>query len=75
MSKVNHPRHYNSGNIETIDLIKDMGIAEAFCVGNAIKYITRYQHKGNPVEDLEKAKWYLEYTINLLKECKNEKKT
>ena len=75
MSKINHPNHYNAGSIETIDLIKDMGIAEEFCVGNAIKYITRYKYKGRPVEDLEKARWYLDYTIKLLKEAKNEQKT
>lgn len=68
MSKVNHPSHYNSGKIETIELIKDMGIAEEFCVGNAIKYISRYKHKNKPVEDLEKALWYLNYVIKLLKE-------
>jgi hypothetical protein len=75
VSKINHPQHYNSGNIETIELIKDIGIAEEFCIGNTIKYITRYKHKENPIEDLEKARWYLEYVINLLKERKNEQKT
>ena len=52
-----------------------MGIAEEFCIGNAIKYITRYKHKSNPIEDLEKAQWYLAYAINILKEIKNETKT
>ena len=75
MNKVNHPDHYNAGKIETIELIKDMGIAEEFCVGNAIKYITRYRHKDNPVEDLQKARWYIDYTIKILKARENEHTT
>ena len=68
MSKnVNHPNHYNVGSIETIDYLKELGIAEDFCIGNAIKYISRYKHKGKPLEDLEKASWYLNYVIELLK--------
>ena len=68
MEKVNHPKHYNSGAIETIEYIKSMGIAEEFCIGNAIKYISRYNSKGTPKEDLKKAVWYLEYAIGLLEE-------
>ena len=64
---VNHPNHYNVGNIETIDYLKELGVAEDFCIGNAIKYISRYKHKGKPLEDLEKASWYLSYVIELLK--------
>ena len=62
----NHPEHYNSGKIEVIDFIESLGIAEDFCIGNAIKYISRYKHKGDPVGDLKKAKWYIEYLINKL---------
>ena len=72
MSNINHPNHYNNGKIETIDFINDLGIAEEFCIGNAIKYISRYRFKDKPIEDLEKAKWYIEYTINILK--KRDKK-
>ena len=75
MSKVSHPKHYNSGNIETIDYINDLGIAEEFCIGNAIKYISRYKHKGSPIQDLKKAKWYLTYVIDILSEEINDKKT
>lgn len=57
-SKVNHPDHYNVGDIETIDYLESLGIAEDFCVGNALKYLSRYKHK-NGVEDLRKAQWYL----------------
>ncbi len=75
MNKVNHPKHYNSGKIETIEYIKDMGIAEDFCIGNALKYISRYKYKGKPIEDLEKAKWYIEYVLCLLREENNGSKT
>ena len=61
--KVNHPDHYNSGKFEVIDVIADAGYGEGFCLGNALKYILRAKHKENYVEDLKKAKWYLEYMI------------
>ncbi len=53
---VNHPAHYTSGTIETIKVIQDKMTAEmfeGFCVGNVIKYVTRYRKK-NGVEDLKK---------------------
>ena len=61
--KVNHPDHYNSGQYEVVDVIDDAGFGEGFCLGNALKYILRAKHKENYVEDLKKAKWYLEYVI------------
>lgn len=54
---VNHPAHYNVGKIEVIDAIEDWGLN--FSLGNAVKYIARADHKGKPVEDLEKARWYI----------------
>ena len=60
-SSVNHPKHYNSGTIEVIDAIEDWEMG--FCDGNVIKYVARHKHKGKPVEDLKKAKWYLERLI------------
>jgi hypothetical protein len=60
---VNHPSHYNAGSIEVIDAIEDWGWGVGFCAGNAIKYIARHQHKGMPVEDLQKARWYLDRLI------------
>lgn len=67
--KINHPIYYNSGKIETIDIISDQGWTEGFCLGNAIKYITRAGKKNafTKIEDLEKAKWYLSYYIDFLK--------
>ena len=58
---VNHPPHYKTGGIETIDFIeaKELG----YHLGNVIKYVTRAKHKGNELEDLKKAQWYLERAI------------
>lgn len=63
---VNHPSHYTSGNIETIDFIEDKGLG--FHLGNAVKYITRAGKKDptKTVEDLEKAVWYLTREIERL---------
>ena len=58
---VNHPSHYNSGNIEVIDAIEDWKLD--FNAGNVVKYVARHQHKANPVEDLKKARWYLDRLI------------
>lgn len=64
VEKVNHPSHYNQGQIEVIDYIEDIGMGEDFCAGNAIKYISRYKYKQKPLEDLQKAKWYVERLIS-----------
>ena len=54
---VNNPAHYNKGNIEVIDAIEDWDLN--FCLGNAVKYIARCNHKGNKAQDIKKAIWYL----------------
>ena len=59
--KVNHPSHYNAGNIEVIDAIEDWNLG--FSLGNAIKYIARCEHKENKIEDLKKAIWYINREI------------
>jgi hypothetical protein len=66
MSKeyVNHPDHYNSGKIECIEYIKSIGMHKHFCIANAIKYLSRCEQKDNYIQDLNKAKWYIEYLIN-----------
>lgn len=58
---VNHPTHYTShpSGVEVIAITEHMG----FCLGNAIKYILRADLKGNPIEDLQKAQWYLDREI------------
>lgn len=55
---VNHPSHYTFGSIEVIDAIEDWRLD--FHRANAVKYIARADHKGNPVQDVRKAVWYLQ---------------
>ena len=67
---VNHPSYYQ-GKIEVIDFIEDKGLG--FNLGNCIKYIARchLKHRDNPVEDLKKARWYLDREIRNM-ENRNE---
>jgi hypothetical protein len=58
---VNHPAHYKVGGIETIDFIEAKSLG--YHLGNAVKYITRADHKGNRLQDLQKAKWYIDRAI------------
>jgi len=63
---VNKPQHYNTGNIECIEAIQESMSAEAYkgyLKGNCLKYLWRYDYKGKPSEDLEKAGWYLNRLI------------
>jgi|TARA_R100000458_G_C8201515_1_gene191919 aryl-phospho-beta-D-glucosidase BglC (GH1 family) len=57
---INHPEHYTQG-IETIDYIRSWNMD--YVRGNIIKYVTRFPYKGTALQDLKKAKWYLEYLI------------
>lgn len=66
---VSHPAHYTYGSIETIDFIEDKNMN--FNRGNAVKYIVRAGHKNNEIEDLEKAKWYIEREIARLQKGKS----
>ena len=59
---VNNPDHYNTGNIECIVAIEESMSSEAYkgyLKGNCMKYLWRYGYKNKPVEDLQKAQWYL----------------
>lgn len=58
---VTHPAHYTQhpSGVECIDITKHMG----FCLGNAVKYIWRADLKGNAIEDLQKAAWYIQCEI------------
>lgn len=61
---VNHPAHYTTGKIEVIDFIEDKQLG--FHLGNVVKYIVRASNnlKGTPpLEDLKKARWYLDRYI------------
>ena len=60
------PRALQLGDIEVIDVIEDWFNGLDFCAGNVVKYVGRYKHKENPVEDLKKAKWYLDRMIEKL---------
>lgn len=79
MSRVNHPKHYQ-GKVETIDLIEAVVEgregAQAFAIGTAVKYLSRAGRKGqgdaeptidDAIEDLEKAKWYIDRAIDDLR--------
>lgn len=70
---VNHPSHYTDGNIEVIDFIEDKQLG--FCLGNAVKYISRAgkKYKDKEIEDLEKAIWYIKRRIKELKNGEQEK--
>jgi len=58
---INHPPHYTShpSGVECITITEHMG----FCLGNAVKYIWRADEKGNDIEDLRKAEWYIKREI------------
>lgn len=56
--KINHPAHYKYLGVECIEMTEHM----SFCLGNVVKYVYRCNLKGG-VEDLKKAKWYLEREI------------
>lgn len=62
MDNINHPPHYTQGTMEVIDAIEGLGLG--FHAGNVLKYIARYKLKGG-VEDLHKARWYLDRLIAL----------
>ena len=68
---VNHPQHYTQGGIECIDALKAATVGkrgiEAVCVANVIKYLWRYEEK-NGIEDIRKAKWYIERLLKELEE-------
>ena len=75
--KVNHPPHYGGDTIyEAIKVIEARNLG--FCFGNTVKYVSRAGKKGERladlIEDLEKARWYLDREINNLKRKQNDTK-
>jgi hypothetical protein len=72
---VNHPSHYNKGKIEVIEFIEDQGFGDGFCLGNAIKYIARAgkKDKSKTLEDLKKARWYLDRQIEILQAVEDDR--
>ena len=73
---VNNPPHYASGKFECIEVMEDALGKEAvmnFCICNAFKYIFRHKKK-NGIEDIQKAKWYLNKYIELEENTTSEEK-
>lgn len=63
---VDKPQHYNSGGIEAIEAIEAALSDEGFrgaLKANVLKYLWRYEKKAKPLEDLKKARWYLDRLI------------
>lgn len=66
---VNAPKHYKAGDVyETIRVIEAWGLN--YHLGNTVKYISRAGKKGDIIEDLEKARWYLDREIERLKKMR-----
>jgi hypothetical protein len=69
MDQVNSPAHYTDGGIQTIDFIEAKSLN--FHLGNVVKYISRAGKKGDNLEDLLKAQWYLNREIERLQNGKD----
>jgi len=73
MTDLISPAHYKRGKLETVDVImdvvRDLPGDEAILVGNAIKYLSRYRfkHGTSPLQDAQKAEWYIKKLVALLK--------
>lgn len=65
---INSPQHYTHAKVECSDLIEQLEFLPGFCIGNALKYIYRHEEKGDPINDLKKAVWYLRRYIKFLEE-------
>jgi len=68
---VDHPPHYNNGNVECIEAIEAMLTPDEFIGylrGNSLKYRWRFRYKNKPIEDLRKARWYEERLLQFLME-------
>ena len=68
---INHPPHYTKG-IECADYIESHEMD--FFQGNAVKYLTRFRHKGTPIDDLKKAQWYVNRLIQIEEKKSPQKK-
>lgn len=68
---INHPSHYNQGGIECFDVIRAAIGADGlrkFMLGNTIKYLFRCEHKGQYLDDVKKARFYLDQVIKINEE-------
>lgn len=60
------PAHYTHGGKEAIEYMRDLGVLEEYIVGNIIKYLYRYRHKGDPIGDVKKLVVYGKMLVELL---------
>ena len=67
---VSRPQHYTFGAIEVIAAIEAWGLG--FVLGNVVKYVARAAHKGKYLEDLRKARWYLDREIQRVQKAEAE---
>lgn len=67
---IHRPAHYTFSHIEVIDVIEAWRLS--FCLGNVVKYVARADHKGRPLEDLKKARWYLDREIQRREQSAND---
>ena len=68
---VNNPNHYNTGSVECIEAIRESMSPvsyKGYLKGNVQKYVWRYEHKGNEIQDLRKARWYLDKLLDAVEE-------
>ena len=72
MGTVNRPKHYQGSKFDVIDVIEEFKLG--FNLGNSIKYVCRAGKKDDIIQDLEKAKWYIEREITRLKGLKGIEK-
>ena len=63
---INNPSHYTHGGIEVLDYLEAKGLDKDFHLANVIKYVSRAGYKINKLEDLKKARFYLDRRIKLL---------
>ena len=78
---INHPQHYTLGKIEVIDFIEDKGLN--FNLRNVVKYVVRSGHKkssgksmeAKALEDLKKARWYIDREIMIREKGMNKDAT
>ncbi|HZJ99767.1 MAG TPA: DUF3310 domain-containing protein, partial [Tissierellaceae bacterium] len=71
LDNVNHPSHYTFGQYEVLDVIEDWDLP--FHLANVVKYIARAKHKGNEIQDLLKAQFYLNRYVDIKKTKEGEK--
>lgn len=60
---IESPPHYRQGTIEVIDAIEGMGLGDDWLLAHVVRYVARCRHKGRELEDLRKARFYLDRKI------------